>query len=228
MKNKNNFQRYEQKYLLDADQIEGLSSLIKKELQEDNYSNSQIVSLYYDTKDFRLIRASIDADGYKEKLRIRRYFSDEGASPYFVEMKRKYQGLVYKRRREMEGQKPVLEKKDNSSQIDKELDYFFSCYPGLEPMALISYHRDAYVSKEDKDLRITLDRDIRARFNELYHMEDWSGKPVLDSSMAIMEVKSVMGYPRWFLDYLAENKVHKTSFSKYGQAYLDRLEEMRG
>lgn len=210
MKNKNNFQRYEQKYLLDAKQIEGLVGLIEKELTEDKYPSSQIASLYFDTSDFRLIRASIDAGDYKEKLRVRRYFSDKGASPYFVEMKRKYHGLVYKRRREIEDLEQALEE-NSKSQIDKELSYFFSFYPDLKPSALISYHREAYVSKEDKDLRITLDRNIRARFSQLYDMEDWSGRPVIDSSMAIMEVKSNMGYPRWFLDYLAENEVHKTS-----------------
>ena len=56
------------------------------------------MSLYLDTPDRRIIRSSIEADDYKEKLRIRSYGEGSCGSTVFLELKKKFGGVVYKRR----------------------------------------------------------------------------------------------------------------------------------
>ena len=90
--------RYELKYLLSADQRAYLERELEGRLFPDRYGETAIASLYYDTPDFRLIRASVEKPAYKEKLRLRSYGPASDTSPVFLEMKRKAYGLVYKRR----------------------------------------------------------------------------------------------------------------------------------
>ena len=46
-----------------------------------------------------------------------------------------------------------------------------------------------------------------------------------------MEVKTALSIPKWMRDFLDENKIYKTSFSKYGSAYekivLNNNKEMK-
>ena len=47
---------------------------------------------------YRLIRASLEKPAYKEKLRLRSYGVTEPGGEVFLELKKKYKGIVYKRR----------------------------------------------------------------------------------------------------------------------------------
>lgn len=230
MKKNNTFERYESKYLLNSKQKEALLRLSKKQLKEDLFPHSQIVSIYFDTDDYRIIRASLEAKDYKEKLRLRQYFSDQSSSHLFIEIKRKVEGIVYKRRKDIRALDELDKIKvsdTKADQISHELHYFFQCHPDLKPVVLINYHRDAYIAVDDESFRLTLDTTIRSRFSDVYDLEDWSGDSILDEKSALLEVKTKWGYPRWFLDFLSENEVYESSFSKYGIAYRNRLEEER-
>ena len=50
-------------------------------------------SLYLDTPSWRLIRDSIHAGAYKEKLRLRSYGKPNPESLVFLEIKKKYKGV---------------------------------------------------------------------------------------------------------------------------------------
>lgn len=90
--------RFEYKYVLTKEQLSFLKNAIKGHLKIDNYGRTSIASLYYDTPDFRLIRTSIDKPAFKEKVRVRCYGLASETNPVFLEIKRKYQKVVYKRR----------------------------------------------------------------------------------------------------------------------------------
>ena len=92
------FQRYETKYMLSP--IMARKSL-PGHLQMDEYGLDTICSLYYDTLDHQLIRRSLEKPVYKEKLRLRSYGPAKETSPIYVELKKKYEGIVYKRRERM-------------------------------------------------------------------------------------------------------------------------------
>ena len=92
------FKRYELKYLLTERQKKCVMEAMEPCMTPDAYGRTTIRNIYFDTADYRLARRSIEKPVYKEKLRIRSYEKASGASPVFVELKKKYKGVVYKRR----------------------------------------------------------------------------------------------------------------------------------
>ena len=162
MKNETVFQRYEFKYLLTRDQQARLLATAGEDLRPDVYSHSSIRNLYLDTPDFRLIRRSLEKPVYKEKLRLRSYGRTERDSPVFMELKKKYRSIVYKRRLTLPydraldcltGACPWPE-----TQIGGEIRYTVDFYPDLESRVFLAYERDSWLAPES-GLRITFDAD---------------------------------------------------------------------
>ena len=123
------FKRYESKYFTDSRQYAGVLRALERYTKPDRYGRSRICSVYYDTPDRRLIRASLEKPVYKEKLRLRTYGVPSDGSPCFIEIKKKYKGIVYKRRitadyvqalRFLSGDRGCLP----PSQIKSEIDFF--------------------------------------------------------------------------------------------------------
>ena len=96
------FQRYEKKYLLNLEQYQKIRAGLAPYMEADEHGRYTICNLYYDTPDFQLIRASLDKPVYKEKLRMRSYGVPADGDSVFVELKKKYKGVVYKRRTALE------------------------------------------------------------------------------------------------------------------------------
>lgn len=219
------FKRTEKKYLITYEQSLLLLEKIGSYLRPDEYGVSTINNIYFDTPDFRLIRASIEKPTvYKEKLRIRCYGSPNADTNTFVELKKKYKGVVYKRRVNMTYYQAIdyLCKKlppPEPSQITNEIDYFMRFYKTLRPRVSLFYDRMAYYSKEDKDLRITFDTNIRFRMKNLDISQGSDGYCILDENFRLMEIKSSAAMPLWLTDALSELKIYPTSYSKYGMCY---------
>ena len=81
------FKRIEKKYLLSEYQYDALFSRIGNHLQQDEFGRSTVISLYLDTPDHRIIRNSIEAVNYKEKLRLRSYGTAAANTKVFLELK---------------------------------------------------------------------------------------------------------------------------------------------
>ena len=92
------FKRYELKYILTKEQKQIMLSAIEPYMEMDKYGRTTIRNIYFDTDTYRLIRRSIEKPEYKEKLRIRSYSRATPDSDVFVELKKKYKKVVYKRR----------------------------------------------------------------------------------------------------------------------------------
>ena len=92
------FERYEYKYLMSESQQQAVLEAMEAHMQEDVYGHSSIRNLYLDTPHFRLIRRSLEKPVYKEKIRVRSYGRAGLADEVFVELKKKYRSVVYKRR----------------------------------------------------------------------------------------------------------------------------------
>jgi hypothetical protein len=217
------FKRYEKKYWVTPEQQKQLTRALERHMAPDQYGEYPISSLYYDTADYRLIRTSLEKPVYKEKFRVRSYGRVQCAEEsVFLELKKKFKGVVYKRRIAMEYGR-ALEYLGNGipedSQILREITWFFSLYGGLQPKAMISYDRTALFGKEDEHLRVTFDRNIRFRDTELDLMEgDW-GIPLAPDGRLLMEIKIPGTMPLWLSHALGELSIFPTSFSKYGTAY---------
>lgn len=217
------FKRYELKYMLTQAQKEAILQAMQPYMALDQYGRVTIRNIYFDTDNYRLIRHSIEKPVYKEKLRIRSYRKTEKKDKVFVELKKKYDGVVYKRRVSM----PLQEAMDwicngtgvPDSQIGREVEYFRNFYRGLRPAVYLSYQREAFYSKDGSDFRVTFDDHIYARQDRLSLLEEPDGKALLPEGMVLMEVKTSGAIPLWMVEHLTQNRIFKTSFSKYGTAY---------
>lgn len=227
------FQRVEKKYLITRDEMQKILSSAKDMLIEDEYAHTDITSLYLDTPTKLLVRRSIEGGPYKEKLRLRGYGRVDDDTTVYLELKKKFKGTVYKRRAAM----TLAEAKDyfrggamgENSQIGNELDYAMRYYGMPHPYIAIIYHRDAYVVKDDSDVRITFDSNIRYKTEELFSAFGGDGEGILPEEKIIMEIKTEGAMPLWLAHLLDEMRIFPTSFSKYGRAYLNELEKkLRG
>ena len=218
------FRRYELKYLLTMAQKETVLKAMQPYMTLDKYGRTTIRNLYYDTDTYLLIRRSIEKPAYKEKLRIRSYSRVDGDSAAFVELKKKYKSVVYKRRISLpyaEATAWLSREKhpDKHTQIANEIDYFLDYYGSLHPTVFLSYERKAYYCNDGSDFRVTIDNNILCRQEDLSLESEVYGTPILPEGKVLMEIKCSGGIPLWMTHVLSEEKIYKTSFSKYGTAY---------
>lgn len=219
-----NFKRYELKFMLSLAQKKKVLEAMAPYMALDHYGRTTIRNIYFDTDTYRLIRCSIDKPAYKEKLRIRSYSQASQESPVFVELKKKYQSVVYKRRLSMPEEKAMRWVAGGcpcevKTQITEEIDYFLAYYQTLQPAVFLSYEREAYYSRSGSDFRVTFDDNILCRQEALSLTADVWGTSILKEGMVLMEIKCSGGIPLWMTDVLSKEHIYKASFSKYGTAY---------
>jgi len=221
------FQRYEKKYMLTREQCTALMKYLKGRLQPDQYGSYTISNIYYDTDNFDLIRMSLEKPVYKEKLRMRWYGPPEAGNPVFLELKKKYDGVVYKRRAELsyDDAKQFMAGipcGEGDTQIMKEIGYFLSVYP-VKPKVFLCYDRVALAGTQDEGLRITFDTGIRFRQTSLSLNKGNWGTDLLDRDKILMEVKVPGAFPLWISRAFSELGIFPASFSKYGSCYTTHL-----
>ncbi len=223
------FQRIEKKFLLDEAQYQAFREEISGFTKPDAFPTCNIYNLYFDTPDFRIIRKSLEKPAYKEKLRLRTYGVATAETPSFIELKKKYRGVVYKRRMELpygasmsylSGEEPP-----QPTQISREVDYFLAMYPRLAPAMMIAYDRIALCGTEDSGLRITFDTNIRYRRNRLDLALDGDDRQIIQPDQHLMEIKVAGAYDLRLAHILDKLEIRQTSFSKYGRGYQMELEE---
>ena len=195
-----------------------------------------LLNIYFDTPDNVLIGRSTDKPLYKEKLRLRSYFppKDENSKVFF-EIKQKFEGCVTKRRvvmrygealHLMQTHHPPEKLKDDSYinvQVAKEIAKMFERYPGLAPSVFIAYDRIAMFGKDDPELRITFDRNIRTRRENPTFEGGTDGEQLLPEGKILMEIKIPNTMPMWLARYLSTHRIFNSSFSKYGKEYEYRI-----
>ncbi len=243
------FERKEVKYWLNAVQARTIKRALEACMGPDEYGQTSITSVYYDTKNRDMISRSLEKPLYKEKLRLRTYGMRSAAAPVFVELKKKHKGIVYKRRiavSEPAAQMlmagvpyeraisrcpladAALEAESHSPKSCQIAAEIASCVrrngPVYPSMALL-VERMAWAALDDergaqaRGVRITFDE--RIRYRDLFKLAGKrSSAPLLAPGEAIMEVKVPGAYPLWLVDALNECRAYPTSFSKYGEAYL--------
>lgn len=227
VKLKNSFQRKEKKYPLDDATYQKLRERLIPFMQEDDYGLHTIMSIYFDTPSYEMIRHSISKPAYKEKFRIRSYGIPNNDSDVFLEIKKKVKGVVYKRRIALNYQlaKKYIQyphsfklKGIKDQQIKQEIDWVLA-RKKLEPKVMIAYDRRALFAHDNQDFRITFDFNIRyCKINGKNELND-SSERVAPEIDVLMEVKALGAYPLWFSEILADLEIYPSSFSKYAQTY---------
>ena len=223
------FSRYEKKYLMPEEVYLALRQRLAPYMEVDQYGLHTICNIYYDTPEFDLIRRSIEKPVYKEKLRLRSYGIPTLDSTVYLEIKKKYNKVVNKRRvpltlREAydyveRGNRPAQD-----SQILREIDFFLRRYP-LQRGVYLAYDRIALFQRENPDFRVTFDHNIRSRRVEMGLEQGDAGTPLLPENYYLMESKIMGAAPLWFTRLLSELKIYPVSFSKYGNIYKTEYDE---
>lgn len=223
------FNRIEKKYLLNKEKAERLIKIISEYMKLSKYPYTKICNIYFDTENKELIRKSIEKPIYKEKIRLRSYGVPNLEDKVFLEIKKKFKGVVTKRRVPLTLKEAyeylengIISEKDK--QIFKEINYCFKRY-NLIPSIYISYERYSYQGKESKDLRITFDTNIISRDYDLKLEKGSYGTNLIDNETYIMEIKCSNSMPLWLTHALTDLEIYPTSFSKYGKIYQKELKE---
>ncbi len=230
------FNRVEKKYFLDKEQFTKLTEELQPYMNADAYCiNGQFYSInniYFDTDTDELIRTSIEKPVYKEKMRMRSYGIPKPDSLVFLEIKKKYKGVVNKRRTTIGLQecydfveKGIMPegKEYLNPQVVKEMKYFIDFYRP-HPKVFIKYDRMALFGREDSDLRITFDKNLTTRRDDLRLEHGEMGTKLLPEEMYLMEIKVPASFPMWLSSMLADLDIKNISFSKYGTEYKRYLE----
>lgn len=226
----NTFKRREMKFLLDERQYNEVLSAVGDFMTEDEFGLHTIMNIYLDNRNNDLIRSSLGKPIYKEKVRLRCYGKQaEDNSEAFLEIKKKYRGLTYKRRLERpykelfdyitEGSEP-----QTRGQVFEELDYLIKRM-SLKPKIVICYDRRAFYGNSDREFRMTMDGNIRFRRDGLDLREGDGGARLLTQPFRVMEVKSVGAIPLELVRVLSRLKIYHGSFSKYGSIYSSEVRQ---
>lgn len=184
------FKRKEVKYRLDAQQVAAFRKAISGRMEHDAYGVSDIKSLYYDTLNHSIIARSMEKPIYKEKLRLRAYGRPEDESRVFLELKKKFKGIVYKRRigltygaakafmggmayeRAVE-MFPLDAESDcaeelarKNIQISREIEAFIDRNEPMYGAMLIECHREAFAERPGAtDPNDPIDHELRVTFD---------------------------------------------------------------
>ncbi len=243
------FERKEMKYRLCATQLESLISAFETRLLPDERGITLVRSLYFDTPAHDLIARSMESPLYKEKLRLRVYGqASEPGTPAFLEIKKKFKGIVYKRRvlvsigaahliiegaslSEALAAHPLNDEAlaaealtPHREQIAREIAFFIQRHDARRPSILTQCERQAFTSS-DGDLRVTIDRNLSYKANPQSIADTHFAIPLIPQTEAVMELKCTHALPLWLAGELSAVCAYKQSFSKCGTAYGHSVSE---
>lgn len=230
------FNRYENKYFLTEIMLNRMLAEVESHMEPDKFNKNRstysISNIYFDTPDDYLIRTSLAKPKYKEKLRLRAYGVPAKNDTAFLEMKRKVDGLVNKRRTKIllqDGYRFVSNggitklTADMNPQVAMEIVCMVQRCGTLDPKVMIAYDRLAYFEKGNPNLRISFDTGIRSRRTRLKLEEGNDGELLLPSGIWLMEIKTATAVPLWLTNLLSREGLVKSSFSKYGFEFKNFL-----
>ena len=230
----NTFKRHEMKFLLNEEQFNLISEKIQPFMTADSYGIDTILNIYLDNENNDVVRTSLGKPAYKEKLRLRGYGTVSDNSEAFLEIKKKFRGIVYKRRLELpykqlheyitNGVPPQIS--EQNRQVFEEIDYFIGRLE-LSPAIVLCYDRQAFFGNDDREFRLTFDGNIRNRRTDLDLRKGDFGELLSNQPFRVMEVKSAGGVPMWLVKILSENKIYNGHFSKYGNVFQNEILQNR-
>ncbi|MCL1866210.1 MAG: polyphosphate polymerase domain-containing protein [Oscillospiraceae bacterium] len=212
------FARYEEKYLLDKSDYKRVRDFLESSAVPDDFGEYIVKNNYFDTRNFDIIRQSIQEPKplFKEKLRLRYYGEGLPADEsVFLELKKKFDGIVYKRRIMLKVEEAMrfirnpadVALPDEHRQVADEIANFLGNFPPLVNRVPISYRRTALSG--ENGLRVTFDTEVK-----------YDGKhDLLEKDCILMEIKTDSAMPLSLARFLSENEIFPCGFSKYKIAY---------
>ncbi|MGT2711542.1 polyphosphate polymerase domain-containing protein [Streptococcus oriscaviae] len=221
------FKRIESKYIVDVATFALLEKDLLKHMVADDYAKSTITNIYFDNEHFEMIQDSIAKKNGREKIRMRVYDAKPTAnSQAFLEIKKKENKVGFKYRLTSNPvsvtnyiEKGIADVTIKDEKVTTELEMLRERYGTIKPKMYIYYDRVSYRGKEDRKVRLTIDKNLLYRDVDVAVTKGKFGRPLLDPNKMIMEIKVPEALPDWLAALLDKYQIEKQSFSKYGNAY---------
>ena len=233
--------RYECKYLVPDSAVPELRRCIRPFLQPDRFAAESagtypLCSLYLDSPDLRLLDMGNQGWSERFKLRVRSY-SDLPEEPVYLEIKRRSDGIVHKRRLRIERQAALaflraragdgLGSPGNAAALS-EFGSLALAYRA-RPVLRIRYLREAHESRAGDPLRITFDTRIEQAWSRAGDIAldggAWRAVPL---GGTVLEIKFTNLYPAWVRALIRRFELERRSLSKYSLAMESARDERPG
>ena len=226
-------QRFELKYIIPEETALAVRDFVSSYLEIDEFGATlpnlsyPVHSLYLDSPDLKLYRATINGDKNRFKLRLR-FYENRPNAPVFFEIKRRMNNIISKQRggvrREfvehlLAGHLPGAE-----HLISKEpkqllaLQNFCRLMTSLQatPKAHIYYVREAWMSQMDNSIRVTMDRTVQADAEPTARLSTQMTRPVLVfGNKVVLELKFTNRFPDWFKELVRIFGLMQCGAAKY-------------
>jgi hypothetical protein len=220
-------QRFELKYMLPCSMKEDLRAFIASYLVLDEYAEKSptlaygIHSIYFDSPNLSTYQATEGGDRNRFKLRLR-YYDENEESPVFLEMKRRFDNVIAKKRCMIP--RHAIEETlagDTTYVRPKELaghQSFCHLMNQLQagPRAHVAYQREAWMSEHDNSVRVTLDTDVfvEPKFDLIPTTQMKDPVPSFGDQM-VLELKYTNRFPGWFRDLVEAFHLMQSGGPKY-------------
>jgi len=237
-------ERYEHKFLVAERLVPAIRSFARSTSTLDRYARADgaysIRSLYFDTPSLGLYAANGREQGYRFKVRARMY-PDAPAGPCFLEVKRRCLDVIVKTRAPVPCDRWREAIDCDGATLDAltersrtaVLSFASKVHSHhLEPVLLVQYEREAYVSEIDSYARLTLDREIRVQPMTALDFEadprrwrlvDHAAQTRSTGSVAVLELKFERRPPAWMDTMVQRLELVRLSFSKYCYGIANEL-----
>jgi len=225
--------RFELKYLISENCARAVRNFADSYLVPDEHAANNpnreygVHSLYLDSPDLALCRATLHGEQNRFKLRVR-FYSNGPNGPGYFEIKRRLNTVICKQRaavkreavrRLLVGRLPEFDHLANPA-VGRlgtlQRFYGLASVIGAEGRVWVSYRREAYVTPEDNSVRLTFDRQLMAgRYEDdlsLSNFDDWL-RPTIEG--VILELKFTDRFPLWMRDMVHVFNLEQRSMAKY-------------
>lgn len=226
-------QRFELKYIISEDVALAVRNFVASYLELDEFGATlpnlsyPVHSLYLDSPDMKLYKATINGDKNRFKLRLR-FYENRPDAPVFFEIKRRMNNTISKQRGGVRrlavdsllaGQFPSPD-----HLISKEpkqlvaLQNFCRLMTNLDarPKAHVAYYREAWISTTDNSVRVTMDREVRCDAEPSARLETSMVRPVLVfGNKVVLELKFTNRFPDWFKELVRVFGLMQCGAAKY-------------
>ncbi len=242
-------ERYELKYMIPMSYVEPISQFLEPYCQFDYFSTKAddhfypVNSLYFDTRNYEFLKQRLWGRHSRFNMRVRSY-GDGRKPPYYMEIKHKTGTFVKKYRATIQGEEwphiltdpqfRVAENESGTNRQNKELFMRLAVTYAIEPKIYTQYIRRAFFSTVNEYARVTMDRNMKFRPQEIFHStgDPYDLRP--DDSLTnydnetiyapntwsdagvILELKCYVGQvPTWMVDLITFFELKQMAFSKF-------------
>jgi len=226
-------QRFELKYIIPEDVALAVRDFVAGYLDVDEYAASMpnfsypVHSLYVDSDNLELYNSTINGDKNRFKLRLR-FYENRPSAPIFFEIKRRMNNTISKQRggvkREavdslLHGQYPGLEhlaSEDPKQLVAVQRFCQLASELNVKPKTHVAYWREAWLSRHDNSVRVTMDRCVRSQVESTARLVTEMEDPVVVfGDSVVLELKFTNRLPEWFKDLTRVFNLVQCGAAKY-------------